>query len=226
VTDDHWIPRLDAIHGLDGASRRGALLPYRAAPARAERELKMRVHVVTGAVAVLSLGAIVVQVPTAGAERVPTVRVVELRDTCDPVSFNLALGAGVCVAHTSSGGATTFDEFLAELNPDDFGHGQWRNNPDDRDIRASDSLRAVVRGGETHTFTEVDEFRPGCLEEINAALELTENAPTPEECGKFFAETSVPVGGSLSVVDLHVGEHHFQCMIHPWMRTDVTVRRD
>ena len=89
----------------------------------------MRASVISGAVADLSLGAIAIQVPTAGAERAPTVRVVELRDNCDPVSFNAAIGDGTCVPHKSSGGLTKFDEFLAELNPVDFGHGQWRTTP-------------------------------------------------------------------------------------------------
>ena len=133
----------------------------------------MRAHVFSGAVAVLSLGAIAIQVPTAGAERAPTVRVVELRDNCDPASFNAAIGDGTCVPHSSSGGLTTFDEFLAELNPMDFGHGKWRNNPDDRDIRASDALRAVVRGGEFHTFTEVDEHGSGCIDLLNSPAGLT-----------------------------------------------------
>ncbi len=186
----------------------------------------MRAHVVSGAVAVLSLGAIAIQVPTASAERAPTVRVVELRDNCEPVSFDAAIEDGTCVPHKSSGGLTTFDEFLAELNPVDFGHGDWKNNPDDRDIRASDSLRAVVRGGEFHTFTEVDEYGSGCLDQLNIPLGLPANVRTLDECNAIFGSTGVPVGGSLPVSDLDIGEHHFQCMIHPWMRTDVNVRPD
>ena len=106
----------------------------------------------------------------------------------------------------------------------DFGHGKWRNNPDDRDIRASESLRAVVRGGEFHTFTEVEEYGSGCVDDLNLPLGLPANARTQEECDAIFGATGVPVGGSLSVSDLDLGEHHFQCMIHPWMRTDVNVR--
>ena len=56
------------------------------------------------------------------------VREVDIRDTCDPVTFNAALGEGICVGD----GNVTLEEFNEELP--DGGHGDWKFNPDDTHI--------------------------------------------------------------------------------------------
>ncbi|MDP9465030.1 MAG: hypothetical protein M3P52_10425 [Actinomycetota bacterium] len=120
------------------------------------------------------------------------------------------------------------DEFLAKLNPEDMGHEDWENKPDELELDSGDSIKAVVRGGELHTFSEVPEFgKAGCFEPINLALELTD-PPSPEQCADFFANTRVEADGAstLIVSNLAPGTHKFICVIHPWMKTLVTVEAD
>jgi plastocyanin len=181
-------------------------------------------HLATTAIAVISLGVIALPT-TAAADHSGDVEVVKLRDNCDPATFNAAIGPGACAAHGSRR-TVTFAQFLAKLNPTDFGHPQWENDPDELDINTGDAIKAVVRGGEFHTFTEVEVFGPGCVAPINAALGLTVNPPTPAQCANYFATTGVPVGGTLTVANLSPGTHLFMCEIHPWMRTTVTVEND
>lgn len=160
--------------------------------------------------------------PASAHENASEVRVVELRDRCDPASFDAAIGEGTCIPHEDAD--VTFAEFLTQLNPVDFGHDGWRMNPDDTEITVGDSLRAVVRGGEFHTFTEVTAFGPGCISLINGRLGLT--GPPPRPCDDtLFATTGVAPGGSLTVSGLAPGTHLFMCFIHPWMRSEIDVRQ-
>jgi plastocyanin len=183
----------------------------------------MRKHLITSAIAIVSLGS--VAMPAAADGHRPHVRVIQMRDNCDPATFNARFGPGTCMAHGNRP-TVTLPDFLAKLNPVDFGHPQWSFRPDEIEIHTGDSLKAVVRGGELHTFTEVSKFGPGCVGLINDALGLTVDAPTPAQCGEFFANTAVPVGGSLTVSGLSPGTHLFMCEIHPWMKTTVTVEGD
>jgi hypothetical protein len=144
---------------------------------------------------------------------------VELRDDCDPASFNAAIGPGTCVRQ----GSTTFAEFNAQLARDKTVEG-WRFNPDETSLRVADSLLATNRGGEQHTFTRVAQFGGSIVPPINAALG---NPAPPPECGAALriasgASTAARVAGSPA---LPVGQNLFQCCIHPWMRTAVTVRK-
>jgi plastocyanin len=116
------------------------------------------------------------------------------------------------------------------VNPVDFGHPKWNNHPDTVELRSGDEISVTVRGGEFHTFSEVDAFEAGCVPLINQLLGLTVG-PTDAECGGptgILATTGIaPDGGStLTVAGLTPGVHLFQCMIHPWMRTTVTVDGD
>jgi plastocyanin len=143
-------------------------------------------------------------------------RQVQVRDDCEPVSFNAAVGPGTCVKD----GTTTFQEFVALL----AAHtppAAWRFAPDQLSLAAGGTLEAQNRGGEFHTFTEVANFGGGCIGFLNALLGLT---PVPE-CGTpgiLFA-TGLPAGGTLTTGSLPPGLHRFECLIHPWMRTSVTV---
>jgi plastocyanin len=150
------------------------------------------------------------------------VRTVRLEDRCDPATFNAAIGPGTCAPH--KGQLVTFATFLSFLNPVDFGHPKWRFKPEDTHIGKGDSIKAVIRGGEFHTFTEVAAFGPGCVPFINGALGLTGPAPTVAECGAIFASSGVAPGGSLTVSGLAPGKHLFECFIHPWMTATVDVR--
>jgi len=150
------------------------------------------------------------------------VRQVRLEDRCDPATFNAAIGPGTCAPH--NGQRVTFAKFLARLNPVDFGHPKWQIKPNHSHIKAGDSLRVVVRGGEFHSFTEVAAFGPGCVPFINGALGLTGPAPTDAQCGAIFATSGVAPGGALNVAGLAPGVHRFMCFIHPWMVATVDVR--
>jgi plastocyanin len=149
---------------------------------------------------------------------------IDLKDDCDPSTINAAIGPGTCVG----GGATTFPNFVAQLQAQGSANG-WEFNPSVMDARTGEILTTRNKGGEFHTFTEVQHFGGGCVAVVNGLLGLT---PVPE-CeallpdGKTpvaFATTGVPSGGTSTVPTLARGVHHFQCLIHPWMRTDVVVR--
>jgi hypothetical protein len=161
------------------------------------------VFVLLGATASVAAGA-------AGERRVT------ISDACDGPSFNAAIGAPVC----DRAGGVTFDEFISQLV--EFGEAPaWRFSPESLTLGADGSIEAYNVGGEAHTFTEVAAFGGGCVPELNEVLGLT---PVPE-CADpaLFGSTLVLPGGELEVEDLSSGTHLFECLIHPWMRSTVTV---
>src|SRR6266511_2736257 len=99
----------------------------------------------------------------------------------------------------------------------------WRFAPGHLRLDAGGTLAAHNRGGEDHTFTEVADFGGGCIAAVNALLGLT---PVPE-CAGFpggaFAATTVSPGDTVTTSPLSPGIHRFECLIHPWMQTTVTV---
>jgi plastocyanin len=147
------------------------------------------------------------------------VRDVQVRDECDAASFNAVLGAGACVTN----GEVTFAEFSAELNPQDFGEDHWRFNPDHTEINRSEALRPFNRGGETHTFTGVAAYGPGCVAALNEPLGLT-GPPVVADCQAAIAATRLAPGQSRTLTNLSPGVHRYECLIHPWMRSTVVVR--
>lgn len=179
----------------------------------------MRLRLMAGAVAAIAF--LMTATPArADSGRSAEVRTVEVRDKCDPATFNAALGGPVCAPHKDAG--VTFDEFLEKLNPVDFGHDGWRNNPDETTIRRGDSLKVTNRGGEAHSFTEVAAFGPGCVDDLNLPLGLGPG-PGIDVCGPLFGAL-IPPGGNVTVANLSPGTHRFMCIIHPWMKTTVDVR--
>ncbi len=187
----------------------------------------MRRHFISGAIAILALGTIAI--PGSADAHGPHSRRVRLLDNCDPATFNEAIPSPpgqppTCIPHGKKH-TVTFAEFLAELNPSDFGHEDWANKPDELDLDVGDSIKAVVRGGEFHTFTKVDEFGPGCVPELNEPLGLT--GPPAADCGLIPATGVLPNGlSTLTVSGLAPGTYKYMCLIHPWMRTVVTVEGD
>ena len=185
----------------------------------------MRRRLISSAIAVLALGALAM--PAVADARGVHVKKVRLEDRCDPATFNAVLGDGTCIPH--GGKRITLEEFFETLNPVDGGDPKWRQ-PEDIDIDKGDKLSVTVRGGEFHTFSEVDEFGAGCIEDLNLPLGLT-GGPTPEECfapDGILATTGVAPNGlsTLTVSGLSVGTHLFMCQIHPWMKTVVEVEND
>lgn len=149
---------------------------------------------------------------------------VRVTDDCDPVSFNAALGdQEACLAP----GDTTFADFLAQL-VDEGEADDWEFDPDEFHLDSDEAIKAVNTGGEFHTFTEVREFGGGCVDELNMILGLSPVAECDDPL--VFGTTGLPSGGSLRVPSagdppLAPGKHRFECLIHPWMQTTVTVRR-
>lgn len=182
-----------------------------------------------GTLALVSLG---MSVPAeAGDSRT---RVVEMEDRCDPASFNAALDpegddpVPPCVDNGQE--FITFDRFLERL--EDGGDNHWDFDPSDRTIRHGDRLKVRNTGGEFHTFTEVTRFGQGCVPELNAAV--PDEGPAlipgvgacPADPASFlpiFFATGTGAGGSINVENLSVGVHRFECLIHPWMRSTITV---
>ena len=83
-------------------------------------------------------------------------------------------------------------------------------------------MLAKNRGGEEHTFTEVAAFGGGCVPPLNMILGLD---PVPEcSIPGLFPSTLVEPGDTRAVTQIAPGVHRFQCLIHPWQRTTVTVR--
>ena len=146
----------------------------------------------------------------------PGSRQVQMLDNCDGPSFNAAVGPGTC---TRSSGLT-FQKFFGALARG--GAPSWRNSPGQLKLNAGGTITARNRGGEFHTFTRVAAFGGGCVPPLNAALGLT---PVPE-CAipGILASTGAGPGGSVKTSPLAAGTYRFMCLIHPWMKTTVTVR--
>jgi hypothetical protein len=189
----------------------------------------MRTRVISSAIAVLAIGAMTM--PSVADARGVHTRDVRLQDRCDPVTFDAAIAPGTCIPHGNQK-TVLFGDFIAKVNPVDFGHPKWNNHPDEVDLRDGDQISVTVRGGEFHTFTEVDEIGPGCVPLINQLLGLTGPGPSEADCtpgaGGLVDTTGVLPNGlsTLTVSGLAPGTHLFMCLIHPWMATSVEVEDD
>jgi plastocyanin len=139
-------------------------------------------------------------------------RAVFVMDRCEPASFDAAIAPGSCIRN----GGVTFDKFARRLNPKDGGHNAWRFSRHDVTLKPGQALTAVSTGGETHTFTEVRNFGAGIVPPLNAALPAGTPAAQPIGPPNFL-----PAGQNLQITGLAPGEHRFECLIHPWMRTVV-----
>lgn len=146
---------------------------------------------------------------------------VQLRDNCDPATFNASLGAGAC-AHASSGTGMTFSAFNAELSAN-HSVAAWNIKPATLSVHEGATLTVANTGGETHTYTEVDEFGGGVVPALNTASGNTTVAP---ECldGSAFAASTLHSGQSTQHTFDERGTEKYQCCIHPWMRQTVVVQ--
>lgn len=145
-------------------------------------------------------------------------RQVQMLDDCEPVSFNAALmDDEACVKD----GGTTFGEFVGQLLTQGRAPA-WRFAPGHLKLDEGGTIEAVNRGGELHTFTEVAAFGGGCIQALDDLLGLQ---PVPECAGfpALIAATGASPGGAVRTVPLGPGVHRFECLIHPWMRTTVSV---
>jgi hypothetical protein len=157
---------------------------------------------------------------------------IDVQDRCDAVTF--AQLPGGCHRVDDSGSVVTLDELFARLAAD-HAHPNWRFKGDKVTLRQGQPLDITMsKGGEGHTVTEVDAFGLGCVPELNAVV-FPDKDPTafPGACADplTFAPGALVPGGNLiapglpfSIAPLSKGTHRFQCMIHPWMKSTVTVR--
>lgn len=144
-------------------------------------------------------------------------RSIDINDQCDPATFNAVIGPGTCV--TSHVGVKFFD-FIRELGQTQK-VGAWNFAPGEVRLQDGEAFQATNRGGEDHTFTEVDEFGGGFIPILNT---LSGNPVPAPECLNFAGLEFIPPGGTSAPETEEPGVHHYQCCIHPWMRADVTVR--
>ena len=152
---------------------------------------------------------------TAGAKNAGVGQVIKLFDACDPQTFNAALGPDTC----SRSGGVRFDMFL-ELLGRHHSIGAWHFTPPQGTLSVGQALVAKNQGGETHTFTEVDEFGGGIVPLLNSLTGLNAVAP---ECNQLAPKDFIPPGGSSSEIEDESGVEKYQCCIHPWMRAEIRV---
>ena len=196
-----------------------------------------KVLFVTTITIALAIGAFVFFTGVVGAQS-NTITIL-MRDACDPVTFNTAVGPGTCVA--GDHGTTPFGLFIEELTQDRIA-GAWRFNPL-LDASAGNfklvtlnltaGQQTVIRnlGGETHTFTRVKEFGGGNVPPLNA---LSGNPVPVPECSASLPESNTNViveagkseaGPTAGTSALPEEATKWQCCIHPWMRMIVAVNQ-
>jgi plastocyanin len=141
-------------------------------------------------------------------------RLVTMMDACDPKSFDAA-----DVTCVRSGGVT-FERFLDPLRKHQT-VGAWRFSPGAINASVGQTLLAVNRGGEVHTFAEVKEFGCGRVEVLNTLSGKPVPAP---ECQNLAPGDFISPGGSYTDEVDEPGTEHYQCCIHPWMRLDLHTR--
>jgi plastocyanin len=141
-------------------------------------------------------------------------RLVIMMDGCDPESFE-----AVDVTCVRPGGIT-FERFLDLVGKHQTA-GAWRFSPGTLNASVGQTLLAVNRGGEVHTFTEVEEFGGGIIEDLNT---LSGNPVPAPECLNLPQGDFVAPGGSRTDEVEEPGTEHYQCCIQPWMRLDLHAR--
>jgi hypothetical protein len=156
----------------------------------------------------------------------PTNVTVHARDYCDPVSF-ARIGCG----RDPSSGFITLSGFNAELAAEKS-VGAWRFVTTPTKAEEGANISVSNLGGETHTFTRVAKFGGGFVAGLNAASGNPDPAP---ECAQMVNGNLVPQPASAGNIFLAAGTSataqvkegevaHFQCCIHPWMRTTIDTR--
>lgn len=145
-------------------------------------------------------------------------------DECEPDSFNAMLGPDFCknVGLAALKFTTSFNDLFQEAADGKPDPG-WDFEPDVLRVEHGTTLVVTNQGGEPHTFTEVKKFGGGFVDGLNHGEETV-----PECTGGFknvaVARTRIIQGSQMEVTDLSKGDHHFECCIHPWMRTTVHVK--
>jgi hypothetical protein len=155
--------------------------------------------------------------------------VVQARDACDPATFP----AGLCTRTDHSGGTVTFDELLAVVGKK-HSHPAWKFTEDNVRVHRGESVVAQFgRGGEVHTFSDVTAtgFGPGCVDILNQLIfGKPDLAPVCSDIDpvagvpRVFITDGLFPGRTIPVDTSTPGTRLFECLVHPWMRTTVTVQ--
>lgn len=164
--------------------------------------------------------------------------VIQSRDACDPATFPVP-----CHRTDNSGGVVTFQELLDTVGKK-HSHPAWKFTKDHLTVERGTPVAAEFgRGGEVHSFTDVTAtgFGPGCVGLLNRLVFGTDAlAPMcgqPDATGVgvnlpkiLFGSPAdgIPASGlfpghPLTIDTSTPGTRMFQCMIHPWMQTTLTV---
>jgi hypothetical protein len=145
-------------------------------------------------------------------------RLVNMMDACDSASF--AVGTGDPTDCTRTHGVN-FDQVIAELQRTGKA-GAWHNAPPEMTARVGETLVAVNRGGEVHTFTKVARFGGGIVPILN---QLSRNPVPAPECLALQPSDFIPPGAADRDDTIsEPGTTLYECCIHPWMRTVVHAR--
>lgn len=146
-----------------------------------------------------------------------------LLDDCDPqigAGWNTPTDSTGCLREEGSVSRDEFRMFLSSpFSTAVVGHPAWTIAPTYLKPEPGEGLRVLNGGGRGHTFTEVANYGGGFVPVLNMGL-----TPAPE-CAAATGSVIAP-GGSIDVTGLALGNHKFQCCIHPWMRALVKVQPD
>jgi len=142
---------------------------------------------------------------------------IAIRDDCDPRDPAWAPTGGCALRRGDVTNAEFGGELISPLSRSVIGHQAWRFDPSYLKIEAGDSARVVNRGGRVHTFTKVANFGGGRVPPLSVGLD---RAP---ECANAV---DLRPGARSEIKGLAVGNHRFQCCIHPWQRALIKVKPD
>ncbi len=145
----------------------------------------------------------------------PGDRNIAMRDDCDPTDVNGWAATGGCLRKKGNVNRAEFDALVGSpLSTATVGHPAWRNSPSYLVMKEGGAVRVRNAGGRGHTFTEVAAFGGGNVPPLNQGLTRAPECPF---------SIGVPPGESVKLSSLAVGDHLFQCCIHPWMRAMIKV---
>ena len=140
---------------------------------------------------------------------------VNMLDACDPDTFNAVLGPGTCIRS----GGVKFDDFISQLTRLTR-VGSWHFVPHQVNAKVGQEFLAINKGGEVHTFTEVEEFGGGIVPLLN---ELAKTPVVAPECKTLGSDDFVAPGATYTDDIEEEGVEKYQCCIHPWMRLEARI---
>jgi plastocyanin len=142
-------------------------------------------------------------------------RLVTIFDACDGPTFS---AAHIECDRTSG---VTLQDFIGQLTAHGSA-GAWHFAPSSVNAFVGQTLLAANRGGEAHTFTEVEHFGGGIVPLLN---QLSGNPVPAPECLALTGADFIPPGGTHHESVEDEGTELYQCCIHPWMRATVTAKK-